>query len=100
MLKNNKAVVRNVIALSLPIAVQNVFSTAVSSADVIMVGMIGQDSLSAVLFMGFAQVAETVMKAVKQVRISTMIGTTALIFNWVFIFGLFGIPKMGVTGAA
>ena len=195
MLKNNKAVVRNVIALSLPIAVQNVFSTAVSSADVIMVGMIGQDSLSAVslagqvtfvlnlillgltigtslivaqyfgkgdilmieriqgysiriafilssmfffgavlfpgfvmkaftldtvlieegaaylkivgisyLFMGFAQVAETVMKAVKQVRISTMIGTTALIlnviFNWVFIFGLFGIPKMGITGAA
>lgn len=52
MLKNNKAVVRNVIALSLPIAVQNVFSTAVSSADVLMVGMIGQDSLSAVSLAG------------------------------------------------
>ena len=52
MLKNNKAVVRNVIALSLPIVVQNVFSTAVSSADVIMVGMIGQDSLSAVSLAG------------------------------------------------
>ena len=52
MLKNNKAVIRNVIALSLPIVVQNVFSTAVSSADVIMVGMIGQDSLSAVSLAG------------------------------------------------
>ena len=35
-----------------PIVVQNVFSTAVSSADVIMVGMIGQDSLSAVSLAG------------------------------------------------
>ena len=47
-MKNNKAVIRDVIALSLPIAVQNIFSTAVSSADVLMVGRIGQDSLSAV----------------------------------------------------
>jgi len=192
---NNKDVVRNVIALSIPIAIQNVFSTAVSSADVLMAGMIGQDSLSAVslagqvtfvlnlillgltigtslivsqyfgkgdvmmiekiqgysirtaflisfvfsivtvlfphivmksfttdillieegaaylrivgisyLFMGFVQVAESVMKAVKQVRISTLIGTTALVlnilFNSVFIFGLLGTPKLGVTGAA
>lgn len=192
---NNKDVVRNVIALSIPIAIQNVFSTAVSSADVLMAGMIGQDSLSAVslagqvtfvlnlillgltigtslivsqyfgkgdvmmiekiqgysirtaflisfifsivtvlfphivmksfttdillieegvaylrivgisyLFMGFVQVAESVMKAVKQVRISTLIGTTALVlnvlFNSIFIFGLLGTPKLGVTGAA
>ena len=192
---NNKDVVRNVIALSFPIAIQNVFSTAVSSADVLMVGMTGQDSLSAVslagqvtfvlnlillgltigtslivsqyfgkgdvmmiekiqgysirtaflisfvfsfvtvlfphsvmkifttdiilikegtaylrivgisyLFMGFVQVAESVMKAVKQVRISTLIGTTALVlnvlFNSIFIFGLLGTPKLGVTGAA
>lgn len=44
------------------------------------------------------------MKAVKKVKISTVIGTTALvlnvIFNGVFIFGLLGIPKMGVAGAA
>ena len=194
-MKNNKAVIRDVIALSLPIAVQNIFSTAVSSADVLMVGMIGQDSLSAVslagqvtfvlnlillgltigtslivaqyfgkgdipviekiqgysmrmaiiissffsfvtvffpnvvmrvftvdsvlveegakylgivgisyIFMGVSQVAEAVMKAVKKVKISTVIGTTALvlnvIFNGVFIFGLLGIPKMGVAGAA
>ena len=192
---NNKSVVRNVIALSIPIAIQNIFSTAVSSADVLMVGIIGQDSLSAVslagqvtfvlnlillgltigtslivsqyfgkgdtltiekvqgyairiaflisfvfsfvtvffphiamriftmdilliaegaaylrlvglsyLLMGFAQVAESVMKAVKQVQISTLIGTTALVlnvlFNSIFIFGLLGTPKFGVTGAA
>ena len=51
-MKNNKAVIRDVIALSLPIAVQNIFSTAVSFADVLMVGMIGQDSLSAVSLAG------------------------------------------------
>ena len=49
---NNKDVVRNVIALSMPIAIQNVFSTTVSSADVLMAGMIGQDSLSAVSLAG------------------------------------------------
>ena len=192
---NNKDVVRNVIALSISIAIQKVFSTAVSSADVLMAGTIRQDSLSAVslagqvtfvlnlillgltigtslivsqyfgkgdvmmiekiqgysirtaflisfvfsivtvlfphivmkifttdillieegaaylrivgisyLFMGFVQVAESVMKAVKQVRISTLIGTTALVlnvlFNSIFIFGLVGTPKLGVTGAA
>ena len=32
----------------LPIAVQNLISTAVSSADVVMVGYVGQDALSAV----------------------------------------------------
>ena len=174
-MKNNQAVIRDVIALSLPIAVQNIFSTAVSSADVLMVGMIGQDSLSAVslagqvtfvlnlillgltigtslivaqyfgkgdipviekiqgysmrmaiiissvfffvtvffpnvvmrvftvdsvlveegakylgivgisyIFMGVSQVAEAVMKAVKKVKISTVIGTTALVLNVIF----------------
>lgn len=34
--------------LVLPIAVQNLISTAVNSADVIMVGAVGQDALSAV----------------------------------------------------
>ena len=49
---NNKDVVRNVIALSMPIAIQNVFSTTVSSADVLMAGTIRQDSLSAVSLAG------------------------------------------------
>ena len=39
---------RSLFALVLPIAVQNLISTAVSSADVVMVGYVGQDALSAV----------------------------------------------------
>lgn len=39
---------RSLFALALPIAVQNLISTAVSSADVVMVGYVGQDALSAV----------------------------------------------------
>ena len=49
---HNKEVIRNVTALALPITIQNIFSTAVSSADVIMVGRLGQDSLSAVSLAG------------------------------------------------
>lgn len=181
--------------MSLPIALQNIFSTAVSSADTVMIGMINQNALSAVslanqirfvmnliflgltlgislmtaqywgrkdmemiekilglglkigitisavwaigacflpeplmklftneeqiisygvsylrivgisyLFVGITQVYEAVMKAVKQVRKSTMIVSTTLILNVIlnalFIFGWFGIPKMGVVGVA
>ena len=39
---------RSLFALVLPIAVQNLISTAVSSANVVMVGYVGQDALSAV----------------------------------------------------
>lgn len=39
---------RSLFGLVLPIAVQNLISTAVSSADVVMVGYVGQDALSAV----------------------------------------------------
>lgn len=190
-----KNVYTSVLTVSLPIALQNIFSTAVSSADVIMIGHINQDALSAVslagqiqfvlnliflgltlgtslmcaqywgkrdmdtiekilglvlkigliisaifgigacffskalmqlftadkllieygaaylrivgvsyLFMGVSQVYQSVMKAVMQIRRSTLIGSTALVlnivFNAIFIFGWFGIPKMGVSGVA
>lgn len=39
---------RSLFALVLPIAVQNLISTAVSSAEVVMAGCVGQDALSAV----------------------------------------------------
>lgn len=197
-LMNEKTIVSNrrqVLSLSLPIAVQNIFSTAVGSADVIMVGRVSQSALSAVslagqvlfvlnlillgltigtsllvsqyygkgdfamieriqgfalriaflvsgcfaavsilfptplmrvftddaelitlgatylrilgasfLFLGPSQVLETVMKAVMRVRISTVIGTSALIlnvlFNALFIFGWLGLPRLGAAGAA
>ena len=44
-----------VLKLSLPIALQNIFSTAVTSADVIMVGQISQDALSATSLAGQIQ---------------------------------------------
>lgn len=56
------------------------------------------------LFMGVSQVFQSVMKAVQQVGRSTLIGTCALVlnivFNAIFIFGWFGLPKMGVAGVA
>lgn len=190
-----KPVYREVLKLSLPIALQNIFSTAVTSADVIMVGRISQDALSATslagqiqfvlnliflglplgtslmvaqywgrkdmhtienilglalktavsismvfgigacffstqlmglftadatlisygssylrivgisyLFMGVSQIYQSVIKAVGEVKKSTLISSTALILNIIFnailIFGWFGLPKMGVVGAA
>lgn len=52
---DSRAVYREVLRLSLPIALQNIFSTAVSSADVVMVGFVGQDALSAVSLAGQIQ---------------------------------------------
>lgn len=189
------SVYREVLHLSLPIALQNIFSTAVTSADVVMVGYISQDALSATslagqiqfvlnliflgltlgtglmtaqywgrkdirtienilglalkigtaiafvfstgacffapqlmrlftsetvlieygtvylriagisyLFMSVSQIYQAVIKAIGQVRKSTLISSTALvlniIFNAVFIFGWFGLPGLGVAGAA
>lgn len=56
------------------------------------------------LFLSISQIYQAVLKSVGQVRKSTMISSTALIlnilFNAILIFGWFGIPKMGVAGAA
>lgn len=184
-----------VLKLSLPIALQNIFSTAVTSADVIMVGQISQDALSATslagqiqfvlnliflgltlgtglmtaqywgkkdlrtvenilgfalkiamlismifavgacffapqlmrlftkdsilisygsdylqivgisyLFMGISQIYQAVIKGIGDVKKSTLISSTSLLLNILFnallIFGWFGLPKLGVVGAA
>lgn len=56
------------------------------------------------LFMGVSQIYQAVLKAAGQTGKSTLISSAALllnlIFNAIFIFGLFGIPSMGVAGAA
>ena len=44
---DNKAFYRNVFSLVLPMAVQNLIDTAVTSADVIMLGRVGEVALSA-----------------------------------------------------
>lgn len=190
-----KPTYRDVLKLSLPIALQNIFSTAVTSADVIMVGHISQNALSATalagqipfvlnlillgltlgaglmtaqywgkgdcftiesilalalkiaisislifsigacffapqlmrlfttdmvlisygkdylrivgisyLFMGISQIYQSVIKAIGEVKKSTLISSSALLlnifFNALLIFGWFGLPQMGVAGAA
>lgn len=52
--KKTSVTLRRVASLSLPIALQNIISTAAGSADVIMVGRVGQDDLSAVSLAGQA----------------------------------------------
>ena len=191
----SKPVYQKVLLLSLPIALQNIFSTAVTSADVIMAGHISQDALSALslagqisfvlnliflgltlgtslmtaqyfgkrdfstienilglvirisvsislifsigaclfpsllmglfttdprlisygviylkitglsyVLMGISQIYQAVLKATGKVRKSTFISSSALLlnilFNAVLIFGLLGLPRLGVTGAA
>lgn len=186
---------RALLWLVFPIAVQNLISTAVSSADVIMVGYVGQNALSAVslanqvqfilslvytgvssgaamlsaqywgkqdtrsiekimgialrfslgislfffllvflfpkavmlvftndtaliaggsaylriiglsyLFMGFSQIYLCIMRSTERVFFSMWTFGSALLLNIllnaVFIFGLLGVPKLGIAGAA
>ncbi|MBP5697546.1 MAG: polysaccharide biosynthesis C-terminal domain-containing protein [Treponema sp.] len=53
--------------------------------------------------LAFSQIYQAVLKSIERVRIVTVITTTALLLNIglnaVFIFGFFGLPKMGVRGA-
>lgn len=54
--------------------------------------------------MGFSQVYESTLRSVERAHVSTAITSVALLINVflnaVFIFGLFGLPKMGVIGVA
>ncbi len=55
-------------------------------------------------FLSVSQVYQAVLKSIEYVKISTLTTVLALILNMVlnatFIFGWFGLPKMGVTGIA
>lgn len=56
------------------------------------------------LLTGFSHVYLCVLKSVERAKTSTVISCTALFLNVflnaVFIFGLFGAPKLGITGVA
>ncbi len=56
------------------------------------------------VLMSFSQTYESTLRSVEKAGISTVISTSALslniLLNAVFIFGWFGLPKMGVFGVA
>ena len=56
------------------------------------------------LFMGISQIYLCTMRTIERVVFATVVNGTALILNIVlnavFIFGLFGAPKMGIAGVA
>ena len=193
--KGSSSFNKDILRLAIPIVLQNIVTTAVNSADVIMLGFVGQDALSAgslanqvmfilnlvytgissgvimlaaqywgkkdtktiehimgigmqlsmfissmffimafffphilmriftnditlitegipylrmvsfsYLFMSFSQVYLCAMRSIERVHFSTVTNAVALIlniiFNAVFIFGLFGAPKLGILGVA
>ena len=193
--KGSSSFNKDILRLAVPIVLQNIVTTAVISADVIMLGFVGQDALSAgslanqvmfilnlvytgissgvimlaaqywgkkdtktiehimgigmqlsmfissmffimafffphilmriftndinlitagipylrmvsfsYLFMSFSQVYLCAMRSIERVHFSTVTNAVALIlniiFNAVFIFGLFGAPKLGILGVA
>ena len=193
--RGNSSFNKDILRLAVPIVLQNIVTTAVNSADVIMLGFVGQDALSAgslanqvmfilnlvytgissgvimlaaqywgkkdtktiehimgigmqlsmfissmffimafffphilmriftndinliyagipylrmvsfsYLFMSFSQVYLCAMRSIERVHFSTVTNAVALIlniiFNAVFIFGLFGAPKLGILGVA
>ncbi|MDD5934697.1 MAG: MATE family efflux transporter [Clostridiales bacterium] len=69
---------------------------------------IGADYLRIVgisfIFWGFVSIYEAVLRSVGRVKICTLIDGVALglnvLLNAVFIFGLFGLPQMGIRGVA
>ena len=193
--KNERQAYAYIIGLTIPIVIQNIFNSAVSSADVLMLNSVGQDAISAVslatqysnilinifmglgsgvamlcaqywgkqdiptvekvqgiglrftilvsllfsvfslflpelmmkiytndshlislgadylrivgighLFWGIAEIFFYTMRSIERVKICTYINVFTLLLNIglnaVFIYGLFGAPKLGVVGVA
>ena len=88
---------RRIAGFVLPIAVQNLLASLVSVSDALMLGMLD-------LLMALPQVFLCMMKNSGRIIRSTLYGGIAVIINIVlngiFIFGLFGLPAMGASGAA
>lgn len=195
MKQNNKTFYRNLIAIVLPMAIQNLLTSLVSASDALMLGLLNQESLSAIslasqvnfveqiivfgmtagttvlaaqywgrkdaeavekvlgitlryiligtvglflfsllaprtlmrfftnderlielgipylqivsvsfVFTGISQTYLTIMKTTDRVKKSSIFGSTTVVLNIILnallIFGLLGLPRMGIQGAA
>ncbi len=74
-------------------------------ADLVGIGVTYLRTIGIAYFiMGFSIVYETTLRSVERARTSTLISGAALalnvLLNAVFIFGLFGAPRLGVLGVA
>ena len=121
----NASFSRNLLRLAVPIVLQNLVTTAVSSADVIMPGFVSQDALAAgslasqimfILNLVYSGISSGVIMlaaqywgkqdtlTIERVIFATAANASALLLNIllnaVFIFGLLGAPKMGIAGVA
>lgn len=96
------ALVFTVVCISFPTAILSLFST---EAEVIT---LGAEYLSIVafsyMFNGLASCYLMSLRAVENVRLSTVVYSASffvnVFFNYVFIFGKLGFPELGLAGAA
>lgn len=91
-----------VAALLIPVPLMHIFT---SDAELIEIGSTYLRLVGVTyVFTGFSQIYLVMLKSMQEVKKSTLIASMTLVLNValdaVFIFGLFGIPKMGVVGVA
>ncbi len=91
-----------VISFSFPASIMGIFT---SSPDTIAAGSQYLKVVSfSFIFMGFSQIFMSALRSVGKVLLPSTIYIISLCVNVVcnasFIFGLFGLPKLGVTGVA
>ena len=91
-----------VISFSMPTTIMKIFT---SSPDTIAAGSEYLRMISfSFMFMGFSQVFMSALRSIGKIMLHSVTNIVSLcvnvICNATFIFGLFGFPKLGVTGAA
>ena len=91
-----------VISFSVPATIMKIFT---SSADTITAGSEYLRVISfSFMFMGFSQVFMSALRSIGKIMLPSVTYIVSLcvnvICNATFIFGLFGFPKLGVTGVA
>lgn len=96
------ALIFSVLSLAVPEQVMQLYS---SEEEVIMAGAIYLRIVSPTFIItGLSQTLTIVLRSTREVRlplINSMVSLfTNLFFNWILIFGKFGLPEMQIVGAA